>query len=134
MKISSLEVKQEHIKKVNEYLGYEENENPFPELSLYGYAFYYNLIDELDACDADRYANLNTIIGYNVGLENYRKLDNYLWNNNFDLMDLVGSEEQKEFVQKVNVKLNLKLDFSKWKDLSNEKYSYSYFEDGKCYK
>ena len=132
--ITSKDVTMEHIKKVNFELGFEETENV---LSNYGYAFYYNhmFVNGIDRCDVDRYANLNTIFGYDIGVENFGSLDEWLWENNFDLMELSGNEDDKELVQEAMKKQNVKgLDFSKWKNLSGCKYSYSYFEDGNEYK
>lgn len=131
-KVTSKTITNEQIEKVNKYMNYDEGSR---ELSNYGYAFYYNQMNNgLDLCDADRYANLNTILGYDVGIKKFRSLDNWLWTHQFDLIELSGSEEEKAMLQRATTETNTKeLDYSKWENKSEEDYSYAYFEDGVRY-
>lgn len=128
-KITSKNITSEQIEMVNQYMEYEKGSR---ELSAYGYAFYYNQLNNgLDLCDADRYANLNTILGYDVGLKKFRSLDGWLWEHNFDLIELEGSDEDKSMLQKATKKSKTKdLDYSKWSNKVGENYTYSYFENG----
>lgn len=132
-KVTSKTITSEQIEMVNKQIGYDA------ELSKYGYAFYYNqlFIHNLDLCDVDRYANLNTILGYDVGLIKFRSLDGWLWEHGYDLMELNGSDEDRKMLQRATQERKRKtkdLDYSKWRDLSNINYTYSYFENGKEYK
>lgn len=131
-KVTSKTITNEQIEKVNKYMNYDEGSR---ELSNYGYAFYYNQMNNgLDLCDADRYANLNTILGYDVGIKKFRSLDNWLWIHQFDLIELSGSEDEKAMLQRATTETNTKeLDYSKWENKSEEDYSYAYFEDGVRY-
>ena len=90
----------------------------------------------METADADRYANLNTIIGYDIGLNNFTDLDDYLWEEEgFDLLELNGCKKDKKIIEKVAEKLGIILDFSNWQNLKKVRYySYSYFEDGREYK
>lgn len=131
-KVTSKTITPEQIKVVNQECYGDESEDAmyFP---LSGYAFYYNqlMINGLDLCDADRYANLNTILGYDVGIRKFRSLDSWLWENGFDLMELSGSEDDKALLQEATEKTKTKpLDFSKWRDYVGKHYFYSYFENG----
>ena len=132
-KVTSKTITSKQIEMVNNKMGYHDE----AELSVYGYAFYYNqiFVHSLDLCDADRYANLNTILGYDVGLIKFRSLDNWLWEHGYDLMELNGSDGFKEVLQRATREQNTKeLDYSKWRNLCGCPYSYSYFEDGEEFK
>ncbi len=120
------EIKMEVIK----YFGYENYEN---EKSYYMneapddlFVFYYNCMEkDIDVCDADRYANLNTVLGYDVGFDNFIEIDLYLWGEkDFDLMDLIGNEDGKQVIEEAVKVLNLDIDFSKWKNEDIKSYVY----------
>jgi hypothetical protein len=112
-------VKAEVIK----YIGLDGYENA--EEGLYKF-YYYCMINNIDLCDADRYANLNTIIGYDVGKDNFEDIDSYLWGEeDYDLNELTISEEDKQLIKKVVDILNLDVDFSKWR--TEEPKSYIYY-------
>lgn len=87
------------------------------------FKFYLYCMDNgLDACDADRYANLNTVLGYDVGFENFKKIDGYLWcEKDYDLIELFGNESGKEIIKEAVDILNIDIDFSKWKNESEIK-------------
>lgn len=128
-KVTSKNITTEQIEEANKYLGYYVGSR---ELSDYGYSFYFNQMNNgLNLCDADRYANLNTILGYDVGVKKFRSLDNWLWEHDFDLMELVGSEEDKEMLKRATTETKTKeLDYSKWENNEKKEYSYSFFEGG----
>ena len=133
--LQSENVTEKHIEKVNDELGYEEKDR---NLTNFGYAFYYNqlFINNMEIADADRYANLNTIIGYDIGINNFTDIDDYLWEEKgFDLLELNGCKKDRKIIEKVAEKLNIILDFSNWQNLKKVRYYiYSYFEDGREYK
>ena len=60
--VTSKTITEEQIEDTNQYCGYERGTR---FLCPQGFAFYYNQnrINNLDLCDADRYAFLNTIMG-----------------------------------------------------------------------
>lgn len=87
--------------------------------------YYYCMKNDIDLCDADRYANLNTVIGYDVGINNFREIDGYLWcEKDYDLMDLTVSEWSKQIVMEAVVANNLDVDFSKWRTEEPKAYIY----------
>lgn len=133
-KVTSKTLTDEQIKTVNRQYFYGDNDEML--LSRAGYAFYYNQLQNgLDLCDADRYANLNTILGYDVGFRKFRSLDSWLWEHNFDLMELFGTKSDKKWLHEATEKTHTKaLDYSKWSNLSRKKYTYSFFENGVLYK
>lgn len=136
-KIRNKDVTPEHIKTINAVIDKPDNESPL--MSNHAYAFYYNqlFIHDLDLCDVDRYANLNTILGYDVGFNKFRSVDSWLWEHGFDLMELSGTDEQKEILRRATSERKRKtkeLDFSKWRNLSDVEYTYSFFENGEEYK
>jgi len=119
----------EQIEEVNKYMGYDEGSRL---LTNFGYAFYYNQMqNDLDVCDADRYANLNTVLGYETDIETFRALDCWLWEHEYDLLELTGSESDKDLLRRATREAKIKdLDYSKWNDLAGEQYTYSFFENG----
>jgi hypothetical protein len=88
-----------------------------------------HLMEGWDICDIDRMAHLNTLFGYDIGINNWSKIDSELWCNKkywddtgcgVEIMELGYTD--KEFVQKVCNELGLDLSFDKWRT-----------EDFKCY-
>ena len=144
--VTSKTITEEQIEDSNKYCGYDKGTR---YLCPQGFAFYYNQnrVNNLDLCDADRYAILNTIMGYDIGYEAFRNIDGYVWTElDFDLLEIMGSNEDKEIIKKASNETNSNLDFSKWRDLINKitddfnkrnngeevenPFTYSYFEDG----
>lgn len=94
MLVTKNTITQDQIEEVNIYLEYEEGSRL---LSNLGYSFYYNLMQQnMHPADADRYANLNTILGYDVGKDIFMAIDGYVWEHDYDLLELSGSEEDKK--------------------------------------
>lgn len=119
-KMKNIQVTDEIKIAVIKYFGYENyNEqkafymNEAPD-NLF--VFYYNcMMEDIDVCDADRYANLNTVLGYDIGFENFRKIDSYLWcEKDIDLMELSGNEYSKQLIKDVVNVLGIDIDFEKW--------------------
>lgn len=88
-----------------------------------------HLIEGWDICDIDRMAHLNTLFGYDIGVDNFSKLDSELWSNEkywdetgcgVEIMELNYTD--KKFLQDVCKELGLNLSFDKWRT-----------EDFKCY-
>jgi hypothetical protein len=92
------------------------------------------LMDNLDICDIDRYAWLNTLFQYDIGAKNAMEIDSWLWGSEtvlkdyplgFDTLELTWNDEEgKELLKKCNSELNLNLDFSNWVTYEPEYYKY----------
>ena len=89
-----------------------------------------HLMEGWDICDVDRMAHLNTLFGYDIGTDNWSKIDSELWRNEkyqddtgcgVEIMELTYKD--KEFIQNVCKEIGLDLSFDKWKT-----------GDFKCYK
>ena len=88
-----------------------------------------HLMEGWDICDIDRMAHLNTLFGYDIGVDNWSKIDSELWCNKkyqdetgcgVEIMELTYKD--KEFIRNVCKEIGLDLSFDKWKT-----------EDFKCY-
>lgn len=88
-----------------------------------------HLMEGWDICDIDRMAHLNTLFGYDIGVDNWSKIDSELWGNEkywddygcgVEIMELTYKD--KDFIIQVCRDLNLNLSFDKWRT-----------EDFKCY-
>lgn len=126
MLVTQNTITQDQIEEVNVYLEYEEGSRLLTNL---GYSFYYNLMQQnMHPADADRYANLITILGYDVGKDIFTAIDGYVWEHDYDFLELSGSKEDKKILEDAAEKLQMSLDFSKWKNLSGQQYDYLFFE------
>ena len=79
--------------------------------------------------DVDRYAHLNTLFGYDIGVYNWSEIDSELWGNEkywdnygcgVEILELTYTD--KGFIQNVCKEIGLDLSFDKWRT-----------EDFKCY-
>ena len=108
------EIKEEVIRSLGEYGC--ENESFYmneAEDGLFKF-YYYCMKNDIDLFDADRYANLNTVIGYDVGIKNFREINSYLWNEkDYDLMELTVNDDDKNIIMEAVIVTNLDVDFSK---------------------
>lgn len=92
--------------------------------------FYINhLMEGWDICDIDRMAHLNTLLDYDIGVDNWSKINSELWGNEkywdnygcgIEILELTYTD--KGFIQNVCKEIGLDLSFDKWKT-----------EDFKCY-
>lgn len=69
---------------------------------------------EMHYADADRYAILNTLLGYDVGMETARKIDGWLYEHDIDGYELDADAESKEVLMDAARDCDLDLDFSNW--------------------
>ena len=104
------------------YLGVDSEDLENPAL----YQFYKKCMDTgLDVYDADCYAILNTLFGYDVGMENARAINETLWNKNIDTFDISsGSPENRKIVEEAVKELNIDMDFSNWQEGEYKEYSF----------
>ena len=108
----------------------------FTEQNIHNYEkaaeFYIKyLMEGWDICDIDRMAHLNTLFGYDIGVDNWSKIDSELWENEkywddtgcgVEIMEL--SYKDKEFIQNVCKELGLDLSFDKWRTEDFKWYEY----------
>lgn len=90
-----------------------------------------HLMEGWDICDIDRMAHLNTLFGYDIGVDNFSKLDSELWSNEkywdetgcgVEIMELNYTD--KKFLQDVCKELGLNLSFDKWRTEDFKYYEY----------
>lgn len=112
---------------VNCRLGYSED-----YLADEGYAFYYHCMftHKLSAFDADEYATLNTLIGYDIGVDAAMRISSYLYERDISILDLNENEEDKQEVQKAIDAYQLNISLDKWSNDKKPYYEY-HFEEGR---
>ena len=90
-----------------------------------------HLMEGWSICDIDRMAHLNTLFGYDIGVDNWSKLDYELWGNEkywddygcgVEIMELTYKD--KDFIIQVCHDLNLNLSFDKWRTEDFKWYEY----------
>ena len=88
-----------------------------------------HLMEGWDVCDIDRMAHLNTLFGYDIGVDNWSKFDSELWGNEIyqdnygcgvEIMELTYKD--KPFLKRVALDIGVDVNFDKWRT-----------EDFKCY-
>lgn len=91
-----------------------------------GYAFYYRCLFnyKMSLLDADEYATLNTLIGYDIGVDNAMRISAYLWEHEIETLELPEYEESKQDVKAAVEALHLDVDLSNWKSDKFEGYKY----------
>lgn len=106
---------------VNRYMPYDKD-----WLEDEGYAFYYRCLFnyKMSLLDADEYATLNTLIGYDIGVDNAMKISAYLWDREIETLELPEYEESKQDVKAAVEALHLDVDLSNWKSDKFEGYEY----------
>lgn len=89
--------------------------------------FYYRAMHDYDfgLIDADSYAYLNTLLGYDIGIESARKLIIWFYENNDSTVEDAITVEDKGTVQNIcELELGLDLDFSKFATEEPECYQF----------
>ena len=90
-----------------------------------------HLIEGWDVCDIDRMAHLNTLFGYDIGVDNWSKIDSELWGNKkywdnygcgVEILELTYTD--KGFIQNVCKEIGLDLSFDKWRTKDFNCYEY----------
>lgn len=110
---------------VDRYLALEDGITYSDDL----YAFYYRCLQAgMDPADADRYAILNTLFGYDIGMDNARAIDCWMYLHDEEIYELSATNAvDKLTVLMAVTELELNLDFSKW---AKEDYkAYRFFEN-----
>ena len=104
------------------YLGIDSDDLENPAL----YQFYKKCMDAgMDVYDADRYAILNTLFGYDIGMEKARAINEMLWNMNIDTFELSsGCPKNKKIIENAVKEVNIEVDFSNWQEGRYKEYSF----------
>lgn len=91
------------------------------------YAFYYRCMKAgMDYADADRYAILNTLFDYDIGMENAQKIDSWMYLHDDEIYELGVDEDSKGKLALAVAELGLDIDFSGW--ITEDYKTYKYFE------
>ena len=93
------------------------------------YSFYYRCMKaDMHYADADRYAILNTLFNYDIGMENARAIDIWMYEHDEEIYELKAtSTEDKSKVALAVVELGLNIDFSGW--IKEDYTEYKFFEN-----
>lgn len=90
-----------------------------------------HLMEGWDICDIDRMAHLNTLFGYDIGVDNWSKFDSELWGNEkywddcgcgIEIMELTYKD--KPFLEKVTRDIDVDVNFDKWRTEDFKWYEY----------
>ena len=95
------------------------------------YSFYYRCMEaDMHYADADRYAILNTLFNYDIGMDNARTIDHWMYEHDEEIYELKAtSTEDKAKVALAVAELGLNLDFSRW--IAEDYTEYKFFENWK---
>ena len=78
--------------------------------------------------DADRYAILNTLFNYDIGMDNARAIDGWMYEHGEEIYELNPTNiEDKSNVALAVAELGLNLDFSEW--IKEDYPEYKFFEN-----
>lgn len=93
--------------------------------------FYYQCMEHgISLHDADEYAILNTLMGYDIGWNSSRLIINELYENDvWSVTELTADEGSKKMVEDAAKKSGLVLDFSKWKKDALEEFTFYRFSE-----
>ena len=82
-----------------------------------GIDFYYRAMHdyEFGLCDADDYAWLNTLFGYDIGIENAAKIITWFYmERDTTVQEVVGAKEKDTLRNICELEIGIMLDFSKF--------------------
>lgn len=93
------------------------------------YAFYHRcMMAGMHYADADRYAILNTMFNYDIGMENARQIDGWMYEHDEEIYELIATNmEHKALVALAVAELGLDIDFSGW--IKEDYTEYKFFEN-----
>lgn len=90
-------------------------------------AFYYRcMMADMHFADADRYAILNTLFDYDIGMENAQKIDEWMYLHDDEIYELGVDEDSKGKIALAVAELGLDIDFSGW--ITEDYKTYKFFE------
>ena len=93
-----------------------------------GIDFYYMAMHDngMDLYDADRYAWLNVLFGYDIGADYALGITNWYYENDMEVLELVGGLECKEEMMRVTDELGYHLNFAFWAWEEPDYITYNY--------
>ena len=89
--------------------------------------FYYHAMHDFDMglTDADDYAWLNTLFGYDIGADHAKEIIRWFYENQDTTVQDAIRHESKDTLQSIcELELGIHLDFSKWLDYEPEYLRY----------
>lgn len=90
------------------------------------FLFYHRCMKaDMHYADADRYAILNTMFDYDIGMENARAIDTWMYEHDKEIYELnPENTNHKSLVALAVAELGLNLDFSGWIGKDYEAYKF----------
>lgn len=86
--------------------------------------FYYRCMkNDMDLIDADEYATLNTLFGYDIGADVAGKISGALWERDIEVLELMDNKDSKLLIEEVSENIGIELDYSKWRT-GHKTYAY----------
>lgn len=101
-----------------------------------GVDFYYMAMHDngMDLYDADRYAWLNVLFGYDIGADRALGITNWYYENDMEVLELVGGLECKDEMMRVTDELGYHLNYGYWVWEEPDYITYSYMATPKIKK
>lgn len=101
-----------------------------------GIDFYYMAMHDngMDLYDADRYAWLNVLFGYDIGADHALGITNWYYENDMEVLELVGGLECKDEMMRVTDELGYHLNYGYWVWEEPDYITYSYMATPKIKK
>ena len=92
------------------------------------YSFYYRcMMAGMHMADADRYAILNTLLNYDIGMDNANEINSWMYEHDEEIYELNNGEDSKALVKQAVVELGLNVDFKNW--IAEDYRYYKFFEE-----
>ena len=113
--------KKERIKELCDYLWVDIEYDDANDKMI---GFYLRCKDaDMHVADADRYAILNTLFQYDIGMENASKLNTWTYEHGLEIYEY-KTDISKGVLEYACEQLGIKLDFSNYRAEEFEEYSY----------
>lgn len=113
------------VKDMQEYIEKKIGAGILSQLSDEGWLFYYKAIHDfkMDVYDADRWAWLNTLFGYDIGHDYAEQIISWLYENGQDVYDL--SHRDKGTIEAIcEGELGIHLEYDKFLNFTPDLYEY----------
>ena len=115
------ETRQYKIDEFCKYIDYDANEDDV--FSVKEVDFYLRCKKAgMHYADADRYAILNTLFGYDIGMENARKIDGWMYDNDEEIYELTYKD--KNLLAVCCRQLGIQLNFGTFRRYDYDEYEY----------
>lgn len=89
--------------------------------------YYRCMVKGMSLLDADEYAALNTLLGYDIGMKNAEIINDNLWKHGIEPLELDGNDISKKYVEKAAEEVRIAVDFSNWR--TKPLVVYEYFDE-----